>query len=240
LSRKIVLLNVVLAAVVIFACFQMRNQWRAAKSREAGTLHPAPVRASAAPTYYPLPAAEPVLAAGYNAVAQKDLFDPSRNPNVPVDAPPPPPPPPPMPVLPRYYGQMNLDGVSAILSETANTPQTSVKPGETIGQFKLVDVSIQEIVFEWNGQLVRKRLDELLNRNIQPSDAPAALAARQAPPPPAPVVKTPTGPGELTPQGFKVCNPNDSTADGTVVDGFRKVAYSTPFGSACRWDPVGK
>jgi hypothetical protein len=238
LNRKIILLNVVLAAAAIFAGFQLRNEWRAAKRREAATLHSAGSKPATVPPYYPLPGSEPVLAAGYDRIAQKDLFDPSRNPNVAVEAPPPSPPPPPMPALPRYYGQMNLDGVTAILGEGANSPQRSVKPGDTIGQFKLVDVSTQEIVFEWNGGLVRKRLDELLERSIS---APVVAAATQAPPPPpAPVIKTPMGPGELAPQGFKACNPNDSTPDGSVVDGFRKVAYSTPFGSACRWDPIGK
>ena len=236
MNRKIVILNVVLAAVAIFAGFQLRNQWRAAKSREAATLHSAPVKPDAVPPYTPLPTAAPVLSAGYNAIAQKDLFDPSRNPNVVVEAPPPPPP---MPALPHYYGQMNLDGVTAILSEAANSPQKSVKPGETIGQFKLVDVSINEIVFEWNGELVHRRLDELLDRGGSPSNAPVASASTPAPPP-APVIKTATGPGELAPQGYKTCNPNDSTPDGAVVDGFRKVAYATPFGPACRWDPIGK
>jgi hypothetical protein len=242
LNRKIIILNVVLAAVVIFACFQLRNEWRAARSREAIAMHPKPVKPPLVRPFSPLPAAEAVLSAGYNAIAQKDLFDPSRNPNVEIPAPPPapaPPPPPPMPALPCYHGQMNLDGVAAILSEAANSPQTSVKPGETIGQFKLVDVSIQEIFFEWNGTLVRRRLDELTAGCGQSSNGRVASAPTQAPPPP-PVVKTPTGPGELAPQGYKVCNPADSMPDGAVVDGFRKVSYSTPFGSACRWDPLGK
>jgi hypothetical protein len=238
LKRKIIALDIVLGVVAIFACFQLRNEWRAAKGREAATLHTAPPKPAAAPPYSPLPAAEAVLSAGYIAIAQKDLFDPSRNPNVEVPPPPAPPPPPPMPALPHYYGQMNLDGVSAILSEGANSPQTSVKLGDTIGQFKLVDVSTQEIVFEWNGELVRRRLDQVTDRS---SNAPVVSASTQAPPPPpAPVIKTPLGPGELAPQGYKACNPNDNMADGTVVDGFRKASYSTPFGSACRWDPVGK
>lgn len=241
MKRKIVVLNVVLLAVAIFAGVHLRSEWRAAQGREAVTLHPAPVTPPAVPPYTHLPTAEPVLSAGYNAIAQRDLFDPSRNPNVELPPPPTPPPPPPMPPLPRYYGQMNLDGVTAILSEAANSQQTSVKPGETIGQFKLVDVSTQEIVFEWNGGLVRKRLDELTDRGGAASNAPAVATARQAPPPPpAPVIKTQIGPGTVTPQGFRTCDPNDSTPDGAVVDGFRKASYSTPFGSACRWDPVGK
>ena len=81
----------------------------------------------------------------------KILFHPSRDPNVPVELPPPPPPPPPMPELPRYHGQMNLgDGPMALLVEKPGMPEKAIKPGETIGQFKLVDVNTNEITFAWN------------------------------------------------------------------------------------------
>lgn len=240
MRRKIVALNLVLAAVVAYAGVQLRNQWRAAKSRERSVLAAPSVKPPQVPPYIPLPGSEPALSASYNNVVQKFLLDPSRNPNVVIEVVPPPPPPP-MPALPRYHGQMNLDGVTAILSERANAPQKSVHLGEQIGDFKLVDVSTQELVFEWNGQTVHKRLDELLDRDDSGSNVRAASSsAMQAPPPPAPVIKTPTGPGDVMPQGFRVCNQNDSTPEGAVVDGFRKVSYNTPFGPACRWDPIGK
>ena len=78
--------------------------------------------------------------------------------------------------------------------------------------------------------------------------AAACLAAENAPakapagppPPVLPVIKTPLGPGEDTGRGYKVCQPNDSTPDDSVVDGYRKVSLRTPFGNACRWDPVGR
>jgi hypothetical protein len=54
------------------------------------------------------------------------------------------------------------------------------------------------------------------------------------------VVKAPLGPGEDTGRGYKVCIPNDSTPDGSIVDGYRKVSIATPFGNACRWDPAGR
>ena len=238
MKRRIVILNVVLAAVVVFAGLQLRNQWQAAKAREAATLRAAPVKPAPPPPYSPLPGAEPVLSAGYQDIAQKMLFDPSRNSTVVVEVPAPPPPKP-MPALPRYHGQMNLDGVAALLSETSNSAQIAVKPGDTIGEFKLVDVNTQELVFEWEGQQVHKRLDELADRGAPQSNATGASGGAP-PPPPAAVAKTPTGPGEATPQGYKTCNPNDSTPDGAVVDGFRKVSLATPFGAACRWDPVGK
>lgn len=238
MKRKIVALNLVLAAVVAFAGVQLRNQWRAARNRERAVLAAPSVKPPQVPPYIPLPGSEPALSASYNNIVQKDLLDPSRNPNVVIEVVPPPPPPP-MPALPRYHGQMNLDGVTAILSDNANAPQRSVHLGEQIGEFKLVDVSTEELVFQWNGQTVRKRIEELSDRSEPGSNVPVR-SAMQAPPPPVPVIKTPLGPGEMMPQGFRVCNPNDSTPDGAVVDGFRKVSYSTPFGSACRWDPIGK
>jgi hypothetical protein len=129
----------------------------------------------------------------------------------------------------------------AVLSETPNSPQKFMKPGETIGEFKLLDVNTQELVFEWDGQTIHKGLNELTDRGAASSDSPGAPAsARAAAPPPPPVVKTPLGPGVPTPQGTKTCFVNDSTPDGTVVDGFRKVSRATPFGSVCLWDPVGK
>jgi hypothetical protein len=55
------------------------------------------------------------------------------------------------------------------------------------------------------------------------------------------VIKQPMGPqGDATVFGFKQCSPNDSMPDGTVQGGYRKVTYKTPFGDACRWDPVGR
>jgi len=33
---------------------------------------------------------------------------------------------------------------------------------------------------------------------------------------------------------------NDSTPDGSVVDGYRKISVPTPFGNGCRWDPVAR
>jgi hypothetical protein len=241
LKRRIVILNVVLAAVAVFAGIQLRNEWLAARAREAATLPGPPVKPAPVPPYTALPGAEPVLAAGYSMIPQKFLFDPSRNSTVvEVVVVTPPPPPKPMPALPRFHGEMNLDGIMAVLSEAPNSPQRFVKPGETIGEFKLLDVNTQELVFEWDGQTIHKGLNELTDRGGASSDVPGSSAAARAAPPAAPVVKTPTGPGQATPQGYKTCNPNDSTPDGTVVDGFRKVSMPTPFGAACRWDPVGK
>jgi hypothetical protein len=239
-NGKLVLLNAVLLLVAIYGGVQLRNEYQAAKAREAA-LRAVRISPAPAPPFVPLPNDAPVLPSGYKDVAIKDLFHPSRNPDVPVDLPPPPPPPPPMPELPRYHGQMNLgDGPMALLVEKPGMAEKAIKPGETIGQFKLVDVNTSEITFAWtfNGELARRPVGELADNSAAaaPPDARPAAAAAGAPAPP--VVKSNLGAGAITGFGFKECVPNDSSPEGTIDGGFRKTIIATPFGKACRWDPV--
>jgi hypothetical protein len=241
MNRKLILLNVVLAVVVVYGGMQLRGAYQAEKAREAA-LKAKQIAALPAPAYTALANDAPVLPSGYNYVAQKNLFHPSRDPNVAVELPPPPPPPPPMPDVPKYHGQMNLgDGPMALLVEKQGMAEKAVKPGETIGQFKLVDVNTNEITFAWtfNGEIARRSLREVADSSQAAAPAvdnrPAAAAA--APPPPPPV-QAQYGPGDLTSFGTKTCVPNDSTPAGTVSGGFRKTIVTTPFGKSCIWDPV--
>jgi hypothetical protein len=243
LKRKLLLLNTVLVALLAYAGWQLRQAWLAARAREAAELNrKAPP--SAPPPFTPLPTAAPVAPGGYAEIATQMLFDKSRNPNVVVEVPAaaPAPPPKPMPPLPVYHGQMNIgSGPTAILSQTATGAHEAIHPGEQIGQFKLLDVNSDEIAFEWDGNTVRRKVDTLIDRSAAPP-AVASTAGRidqpAAAPPPA--AKTQLGPGEDTGRGPKVCQPNDSSPAGAVVDGYRKVIAPTPFGDSCRWDPVGR
>jgi len=238
LKRKLLLLDLVLAALTAYAAWQFRLEWRAAKAREDALLNRRPPAAPAQP-FTPLGPTPPVMAAGYADIAQKMLFDKSRNPTVVIETPPPPPPKP-MPPLPVYHGMMNLgDGQVAVMSATANSAQEEIRPGETIGQFKLVDVNTEEIVLEWEGKAIHQKMDELLERAV------AQQVAESRPPeaaPPAPqvqdIAKKPTGPGAPAAGGERFCDPNDSSPAGTVTDGFRKMSIPTPFGNVCRWDPL--
>jgi hypothetical protein len=242
MNRKLILLNVVLAAVVVFAGVKWRDQYQAEKAREA-TLRNAKVQPLPAPPFYPLPNDPAVMPTGYKDVAMKTLFHPSRDPNEPVEPPPAPPPPPPMPELPRYHGQMNLgDGPLALLVEHPGMSEKAIKPGESIGQFKLVDVNTSEITFQWafNGETVRRTLGQLADHTqVAAAEAPRPQNGAQPPPPP-PVAKSNLGAGEQTQFGFKTCLPDDSSPEGSVDHGFRKVITQTPFGKSCRWDPVGR
>jgi hypothetical protein len=242
-NRRLIALNVVLAVLAIWAGIEWRSQYLAAHARER-LMYNAKVPPQPALPLPPLPAQQPVLATGYNEVAQKLLLHPSRNPDIAVDPPPPPPPPEPMPPLPKYHGQMNLDGdVVAILSIGKEPTVEEVKPGGTIGQFKLVDVNTRDITFQWKDQQVRKALDQVLDTSqaqaVVNSANSAPAAAEAAPPPPA--IKSQVGPvGDVSQFGRRACDPNDSYAEGAVVDGWRKVLSSTPFGKACYWDRPGR
>ena len=243
MNSKLVVLNAVLLLVVVFGGVQLRNQHEAARARQAalGAVRISPLPP---PPFVALPNDPPVLPSGYKDVAIKNLFHPSRNPEIVKELPPPPPPPPPMPEVPRFHGQMNLDGDGpiALLVEKAGMPEKAIKPGETIGQFKLVDVNTSEITFAWtfNGQVVRRSLSSIMDRTAA---APVVGSdARRSPPPAAPPaappIKSAVGPGELTGQGTRLCDVNDSTPAGTVVNGFKKTEGRTPFGAFCVWDPV--
>jgi hypothetical protein len=62
----------------------------------------------------------------------------------------------------------------------------------------------------------------------RPAAPPAAAA-----PPPQPVKP---GPGAETAFGNRICNMADGVAEGAVVDGYRKVVHTTPFGKSCTYD----
>lgn len=247
MNRKLLLLDVVLLAVVVYAGVQLRNVYRDAKAREA-LQRQIKVKPLPPPPIPQTPAVPPVLATTYAPVAQKLLLDPSRNPEVPVEAPPPPPPPPPMPALPVYHGMMDFgdaEGPIAIMSVAPNKPHKAIHPGETIGEFKLLAVSRDGIDLEWRDQKVHKKLEEVTDRShsapvqaeAEPSKIPGGYAT---PPPPRPEPPPPAqyGPGADA-GGVKRCVDNDTTPAGTVVSGFRKVERQGPFGRTCYWEPAG-
>ena len=232
------MLDLLLVALTALAAWQLRQEWLAAKAREQAVLNqrvkPVPPPPAAA---QPAPAA--VLPAHYNEIAQKMLFSKDRNPTVVVETAPLPPPKP-MPPLPIFRGVMNLgDGPVAILSEASNMPNREYRPGQQVGPFKLVAITAQEIVLDWEGKQIAKKVEDLAQRdepreeNTRRSESPAPSAP---PPPPAPKVQA--GPGVDIGKGVRACVPNDSTPPGTVVDGVRKVVTDSPFGPVCRWEPL--
>jgi hypothetical protein len=233
-----ILLNLALLAALVWAVVTTRDGWLGARAHQAATIGRHPAAPTALP-WQPLPTPPAVLPAAYKDVAQKDLLDRSRDPSVPVELPPPPPPPPPVPPLPVYHGYMNIGtGPIAILSVTKTSAHQAISPGDTIGEFTLNSVNTSEIEFQWGTQVIRKSVDELED-NSTPASQPAAVRT-EAPPAPAkpPAPPPPPGPGELGSFGVKRCNKGDTSAVGSVVDGYRKVTKATPFGSSCFWEPA--
>ena len=101
----------------------------------------------------------------------------------------------------------------------------------------------REILFDWNGQPVKKTLEELADHRPTMTSsgntaetAPAAATASAQPA--AKVVGAPAGPGADLGNQTKACAPGDTNAAGAVVDGMRKVVTKSPFGDVCRWEPV--
>jgi len=239
MNRRLwILLNLTLAGALVWTIVAIRDGWRGAKAHQAATLTHAVTPPPALP-WQPLPNPPAVLPAAYRDVAQKDLLDRSRDPNVPIEQPPPPPPPPPTPPLPVYHGYMNLTGSPmAILSVTKTSEHEAVIPGGTIGEFTLRAVNSSEIEFGWKDRVIRKSVAELEDNSMPAAPAAAARSVAPAPTPAAYVPPPPPGPGEATPFGIKRCNQGDTSAEGAVVDGYRKVLKPGPFGTSCFWEPA--
>jgi len=246
MNRKLIALNLALGALVVWAGFGLRQMWLAAKARDAAEFNRNSGTVPVAPLT-PLPNQQAVVPAKYKTIADKFLWDKSRNPEVPVEPPPPPPPEPPMPPLPVYHGLMNIgEGPTAFMGKTASSPYEIVHPGETIGEFKLLAVNEKEIELEWHGKKVHRSVDELTDNSAQAAPVEAVNAGLGRPANAPPVSAPPPPPQELGP-GEKhdnfdnaSCLANDTTPDGTVKDGYRKIHRLTPFGNICLWEKVGK
>jgi hypothetical protein len=240
LRRNLWLVDLILFALVILAAIALRERWVEGHAREEALLKRL-VPTPAAPVIEPLSPPGRSAATQYLDVAQRMVFSRDRNPDVILDPPAPPPPPKPMPQLPVAYGVMNLgDGPTAILSDKPGGQHHGYKTGEKVGEFKLVALNNHEIVFEWEGKYVKKKIEELADRRptieVRPAEESSQAASAQAQPT---TVGRNTGPS-TTDMGnsTRACVPGDSAPAGTVQDGLRKVISKTPFGESCRWEPV--
>jgi hypothetical protein len=238
LKHRLLLLNLVLAAVTAAAGWRLREEWLRDRQHSNSVLQ-RKAKVPAAPAIVPQPAAQPFVSVTYSDVAQKDLFAKDRNPNVVVE-------PvavkvkPPWPPMPLLYGVMGLpSGMTAMLAEKRDAPTRAIKAGEMVGAMKLVALNTRVLTFEFDGERKEKAVDELVFRGApevaaapagpaNPANGAAAQAARNAP---APTPK----PGTEIGAQMKACQPGDVSPAGTVVEGYKKVVEQTPFGPACRW-----
>jgi hypothetical protein len=70
-----------------------------------------------------------------------------------------------MPALPGYSGQMSI-GEPVIFLSVAKDVQHSYHAGDQVGDFKLASFDEDNIVLEWNGKTVERKLEDLRVRQI--------------------------------------------------------------------------
>jgi hypothetical protein len=254
LRRNLLALDLLLVALCGLGAWRFTEFRRERFADQARFLKHREIAVPAPVVLMPQPPA-PVAAGPYLEVAQKLLLSADRNPSVILDVVPPKV----MPVLPRAYGAMDLgEGPRVVLAAAHGSPQRSYAVGETIGEFKLLAITQAGVVFEWDGQPVAARYDEMRDLTApgpartaaaHPAATPGASAASPsagapgAPPKPAEVqtIASSTSaqgkPGAGT--GWaRACQAGDNSPSGTVADGYRKVVRDIGFGKNCYWEKV--
>jgi hypothetical protein len=248
LSRKLFLLNLLLAALLGAAGWHLRRNWEEAEQRQTGFLgrYFPPAPASAVPKFEPV---APLQVASYTEVATKMVFSKDRNPDVVVEEPKPKP----VPPFPVAYGVLSFGELTtAFLSEAPGKEQKNYRAGDKVGPFKLASLSRDELVFEWEDKTFKKTLAELKPKT------PAPPPAGQAAGPGVTTVELPKNTAVQTSEekvkeiqksitrdvgidvggAERACAPGDTAPAGTVMNGYRKVVGQTPFSQTCRWVPV--
>ena len=70
-----------------------------------------------------------------------------------------------MPPLPVVYGVLGLtSGFKAIMSERTGLAGRSIHAGDTIGEFKIVSLDWQSVVFDWDGRQIPRKIEDLIDR----------------------------------------------------------------------------
>lgn len=254
MSRKVLLLNVVLAGLLIWLGVRINACWQEAKARKDAAMsrkaQPPEVKTPAA-----VPPVEAPPATNYIEVAQKMLFSKDRNPieilppppPPPVVVAPPPPPDPPPPPMPTYFGQMNFGDPLLMLG--VDGKQKSYHKGDQVGEFELTEFDGESLILTWHEKTFHKTFKELK------APEPTTVAARPAP---AAAASAPTGgvtriggssgsadkakstgPQFGPKQGnLYLCASGDSSPDGTVLEGYRLKRMDNLFSSTCQWEPM--
>jgi hypothetical protein len=237
-NSKLIAVNVGLAAALALIAWQGRVRWVDAQAQRRANLN-LPIRHIVAP--HPVPEAKPegVQAAKYADVATKNLFSKDRNPTVVVEAPKVEPPKV-MPPLPVVYGVWTLsNGTKALMAEKSGASSKTVRPGDAIGDFKILAMDSNKVTFEWDGKPLERNIEDLVDHSGATvaaggaSAGPAAPAAKPETPPTAAALGADNGTAEAP---TKACKPGEQSPLGSVVDGYRKTGVMTPFGVMnCSW-----
>jgi hypothetical protein len=255
LRRNLVLLDLLLVALCGLAGWRlaMHRQERSAEQKAFLERREPPVSTQAVLIAPPPP---PAVASAYVEVAQKLLLSSDRNPTVVVEVVAPKV----MPALPRAYGLMDLgNGARVFLATAPGAPQHTYVKGDTIGEFKLLEISRTGLIFGWEDKRVAARFDELKDASARAKAETAASASAsarqaaqpatsiqaQAPPnrPPEPQrIGSDEGaqgrPGGDSGAASRPCVAGDNAPAGTVTGGYRKVVVRTPMANSCSWVKV--
>lgn len=255
MRRNLVLLDLLLVALCGLAGWRLavHRQERSAEQKTFLERREPPVSTQAV-LIAPLP--PPAVASAYVEVAQKLLLSSDRNPTVVVEVVAPKV----MPALPRAYGLMDLgNGARVFLATAPGAPQHTYVKGDTIGEFKLLEISRTGLVFGWEDKRVAARYDELKDASARAKAETAASASAatrkaaqpatsiqaQAPPnrPPEPQrIGSDEGaqgrPGGDAGGASRPCQPGDNAPAGTINGGYRKVVIRTPMANSCSWVKV--
>jgi hypothetical protein len=240
MKRNLILLDVALVCLIGIAAWKIQGEWVAQKQHEQqiekAKVTPPPVPA------VPIPGAPPpVVAASYSDIASKMLFSKERNPNIIVAVVEPPKRP--MPPLPILHGVMGLpSGMLALMSADAKAPGKGVKVGEKVGEFELADLTQDEISLKWEDKTVTKSVSEMIYHGLEATEKAPATAPPGAAAPPvanAPIASNgKPGVASVGEQDVKTCTPGDTSPNGTVADGYKKVMLVNPFGTSCHWELI--
>ncbi len=240
MTKKLILLNLALLALLGLVCWRFRQQYLQTKAHEVAVMGRKP-QSTPAPALAVLPKPQKLQASNYLVVAVNNLFSRDRSAQEIPEPPLPPPAPPPVPAFPAARGVMLWDGEppTVLLSERPGGPQKGYHPGDKIGPWKIVAVTNQHVTFEWEGKQFQKRIDELLDKTLVAMvEAPAAVPANlPAAAQTQSLADTRNGMGRDI-GGVRVASCTDGIPAGTVRDGFRKLVSQTPFGEVCRWEPA--
>jgi hypothetical protein len=243
LKPKLIALNVAILLAIGAIAWQARVRWQATQIERRQNLNVA-VKPVTLPLLKPAPRPDAAQPIQYADVATKNLFAKDRNPTVIID-PPKVETPKPMPPLPVVYGVLGLpSGTKAIMAEKRGADGRSVKAGDKVGEFMIVSLDTKDVVFDWDGKQISRKLDDLIDRSgatgatggqggaaAQPSGpAVAAPAANNQP-------AIAAGPGNaVAGQATRPCVAGDNSPNGTVADGYKKEFRASPFGPiGCRW-----
>jgi hypothetical protein len=244
LKARLIALNLVLIGAIVAVIWAARVQWDQAEARRTQNLSAA-VKAIKTPPPAAVPKPQTAPPAKYADVATKDLFSKDRNPNVVIE-PPKVEKPKPMPSLPVVYGVLGLpSGIKAIMAEKKGAESRPVQKGDSIGEFKIVSLDTTNVVFDWEGQQVARKLDDLVDRSAPPATASSGPAVAAGPavtagPAAAPAAPPAGNPGKAAPgQTDRPCVAGDKSPNGTVADGYKLSFTDSPFGRInCHWSPV--